>query len=86
MLPFTVVYAALLYAYTPEAFPAPVRGSGSGIASTLGRLSSTVAPVAAGRVFNPRTFSVCYMAAGGSFVSALAIACLPFDTKGRHTF
>ncbi|GAA5909478.1 uncharacterized protein JCM6883_003959 [Sporobolomyces salmoneus] len=80
------LYAALLYAATPELFPAPVRGSGSGIASTLGRLSSTVAPIAAGTIFNPRTFSVCYLAGGAAFVSALAIACLPFDTKGRHTF
>ncbi|GAA6015868.1 hypothetical protein JCM11491_007218 [Sporobolomyces phaffii] len=80
------LYAALLYAYTPEAFPAQVRGSGSGVASTLGRLSSTVAPIAAGRVFNPRTYGVCYMAAGGSFVSALAIASLPFDTRGKHSF
>ncbi|GAA5846082.1 hypothetical protein JCM3766R1_001361 [Sporobolomyces carnicolor] len=80
------LYAALLYAYTPEAFPAPVRGSGSGIASTLGRLSSTVAPIAAGTIFNPRSFGVCYMAGGAAFVSALAVACLPFDTKGKHTF
>ncbi|GAA6059099.1 hypothetical protein JCM10212_002070 [Sporobolomyces blumeae] len=80
------LYAALLYAYTPEAFPAPFRGSGSGIASTLGRLASTVAPVAAGTIYNPRSFGVCYMAGGAAFVSALAIACLPFDTKGRHTF
>lgn len=80
------LYAALLYAYTPESLPAPVRGSGSGIASTLGRLSSTVAPIAAGTVFNPNSFGVCYMAGGAAFVSAIAIACLPFDTKGRHTF
>ncbi|GAA5872979.1 hypothetical protein JCM16303_006899 [Sporobolomyces ruberrimus] len=80
------LYAALLYAYTPEAFPAPVRGSGSGIASTLGRLSSTVAPIAAGTIYNPRSFSVCYLSGGAAFVSALAVACLPFDTKGRHTF
>ncbi|GAA6001454.1 hypothetical protein JCM5350_000050, partial [Sporobolomyces pararoseus] len=49
------LYAALLYAYSPTAFPAPVRGSGCGIASTLGRLASTVAPVAAGTIFNPRS-------------------------------
>ncbi|GAA5988911.1 hypothetical protein JCM5350_007479, partial [Sporobolomyces pararoseus] len=72
--------------YSPTAFPAPVRGSGCGIASTLGRLASTVAPVAAGTIFNPRSFGVCYMAGGAAFVSALAIACLPFDTRGKHSF
>ncbi|GJN94743.1 hypothetical protein Rhopal_007835-T1 [Rhodotorula paludigena] len=80
------LYAALLYAYTPEAFPAPFRGSGSGIASTLGRLASTVAPVAAGTIFNPRENGVLYMAGGAALVSMLAIMCLPYDTKGRHTF
>ncbi|GAA6002086.1 MFS transporter [Rhodotorula paludigena] len=80
------LYAALLYAYTPEAFPAPFRGSGSGIASTLGRLASTVAPVAAGTIFNPRENGVLYMAGGAALVSMFAIMCLPYDTKGRHTF
>ncbi|GAA5828576.1 hypothetical protein JCM11251_000860 [Rhodosporidiobolus azoricus] len=80
------LYAALLYASTPEYFPAKIRGSGSGIASTLGRLSSTVAPIAAGTIFNPRSNGVLYMAGGAAFVSMLAIATLPYDTKGKHTF
>ncbi|BGP11891.1 hypothetical protein JCM10049v2_007811 [Rhodotorula toruloides] len=80
------LYAALLYAFTPEAFPAPFRGSGSGIASTLGRLSSTVAPIAAGTIFSPRSPSVLYLSGGAAFVSMLAILCLPYDTRGRHTF
>jgi hypothetical protein len=40
--PLASLYAALLYAYTPEAFPAPVRGSASGMLSTLGRIASIV--------------------------------------------
>ncbi|GAA6042999.1 hypothetical protein JCM8097_003880 [Rhodosporidiobolus ruineniae] len=80
------LYAALLYGTTPEFFDSKVRGSGSGFASTLGRLASTVAPVAAGTIFNPRTNSVLWMAGGAAFVSMLAIACLPYDTKGKHTF
>ncbi|TNY20181.1 major facilitator superfamily domain-containing protein [Rhodotorula diobovata] len=80
------LYAALLYAATPEYFPAPFRGSGSGIASTLGRLASTVAPIAAGTIFNPRNNGVLYMAGGAALVSMLAILFLPFDTRGRHTF
>uniref|UniRef100_A0A0K3CCV8 BY PROTMAP: gi/472583833/gb/EMS21457.1/ MFS transporter, sugar transporter [Rhodosporidium toruloides NP11] n=1 Tax=Rhodotorula toruloides TaxID=5286 RepID=A0A0K3CCV8_RHOTO len=80
------LYAALLYAFTPEAFPAPFRGSGSGIASTLGRLSSTVAPIAAGTIFSPRSNSVLWLAGGAAFVSCLSVLCLPYDTRGRHTF
>ncbi|GAA6042997.1 hypothetical protein JCM8097_003878 [Rhodosporidiobolus ruineniae] len=80
------LYAGLLYGTTPEFFDSKVRGSGSGMASTLGRLASTVAPVAAGTIFNPRSNGVLFMAGGAAFVSMLAIACLPYDTRGKHTF
>ncbi|KAL7412195.1 sugar transporter-like protein [Mrakia frigida] len=83
---FQSAYAAALYAYTPEAFPAPIRGSACGILSTLGRLSSTVAPIAAQSIFNPASNGVLYMAGGGAFLSAVAIITLPFDTRGKHTF
>ena len=36
---FQTFYAAVLYAYTPEVFPAPYRASASGMLSTLGRKS-----------------------------------------------
>ncbi|GAA5851807.1 hypothetical protein JCM8547_000061 [Rhodosporidiobolus lusitaniae] len=80
------LYAALLYAATPEYFDARIRGTGSGFASTLGRLASVVAPVAAGTIFNARSNSVLYMAGGAAFVSMLAIGSLPYDTRGKHTF
>ncbi|CED85516.1 mfs general substrate transporter [Phaffia rhodozyma] len=83
---FQSLYCALLYAFTPEAFPAPYRGTASGIASTLGRLASTVAPFAAGSIFNPRSNGVLYMAGGAAFVSMLSVATLPFETRGKHSF
>uniref|UniRef100_A0A494G9M1 Major facilitator superfamily (MFS) profile domain-containing protein n=1 Tax=Solanum lycopersicum TaxID=4081 RepID=A0A494G9M1_SOLLC len=36
------LYNALLYAFTPEIFPAPFRGSASGMLSTLGRIAGIV--------------------------------------------
>lgn len=48
---FQSLYSAILYAYTPEAFPAPLRGSASGCLSTLGRIASILAPIAAGKVY-----------------------------------
>jgi MFS family permease len=60
------LYSALLYAATPELFPAPVRGSASGLASTLGRLASVVAPVAAQTIYNPAANGVFYLAGGAS--------------------
>lgn len=40
------MFNAILYAFVPEAYPSPVRGTASGFASTLGRISSIVAPIA----------------------------------------
>ena len=77
---FQSAFAAALYAFTPEAFPAPVRGSASGMLSTLGRLSSTVAPIAAQSIFNPKSNGVLYMAGGGAMLSALAILTLPCES------
>ncbi|KAH8201927.1 hypothetical protein TruAng_003919 [Truncatella angustata] len=37
----------VLYAFTPEIFPAPVRGAGTGVASFLNRITGLVAPVLA---------------------------------------
>ncbi|GAA5970242.1 hypothetical protein JCM11641_001634 [Rhodosporidiobolus odoratus] len=80
------LYAALLYGTTPEFFDSRVRGTGSGTASCLGRIAGTVAPIAAGTIFNPRSNGVLYMAGGAALVSMVAIGALPYDTKGKHTF
>ncbi|MCJ1454102.1 hypothetical protein MMC28_004452 [Mycoblastus sanguinarius] len=37
----------VLYAYTPEVFPAPNRGTGTGIASCLNRITGLCAPIVA---------------------------------------
>ena len=39
---YSSLFNALLYAVTPAAFPAPIRGSASGMLSTLGRISGIV--------------------------------------------
>ncbi|WVR07599.1 hypothetical protein IAU60_004641 [Kwoniella sp. DSM 27419] len=83
---FQSLYAALLYAYTPEAFPAPFRGSASGMLSTLGRIASIVAPIAGGTVYHGSSSpGVLWLGAGGAWVSMLAIASLPYETKGKQT-
>ena len=42
---FQNIAYGVLYAYTPEVFPAPVRGTGTGIASFFNRLMGLFAPV-----------------------------------------
>ncbi|PWN96524.1 MFS general substrate transporter [Tilletiopsis washingtonensis] len=42
---FQNIMYGVLYAYTPESFPAPVRGTGDGIASSLNRVFGLMAPI-----------------------------------------
>ena len=71
---FQSLYNALLYAYTPEAFPAAFRGSASGMLSTLGRIAGIIAPMATQTVYNGSDSpGVLWLGAGGAWVSALAI-------------
>ena len=44
---FQNVMYGVLYAYTPEVFPAPNRGTGTGISSFLNRLAGLCAPIVA---------------------------------------
>lgn len=44
---FQSMFNAVLHGWTPEAFPAPVGGTASGLASFWGRLLSIVAPLIA---------------------------------------
>ena len=57
--------AGILYAYTPELFPAPYRGSASGMASTLGRISGIVTPFAAAPYNTAGSNGILYLAIGG---------------------
>jgi putative MFS transporter len=41
---FIQTFAALLYAYTPELFPTPLRNTGSGLCYGIGRLSNIAGP------------------------------------------
>ncbi|WWC90725.1 uncharacterized protein L201_005662 [Kwoniella dendrophila CBS 6074] len=82
---FQSIYAALLYAYTPEAFPATFRGSTSGMLSTLGRIASIIAPIVGGSVYHGSDSpGVLWLAAGGAWISTLAIAFLPYDTNRKE--
>ncbi|QRW05943.1 major facilitator superfamily transporter [Ceratobasidium sp. AG-Ba] len=49
---FQSLFNAILYGWTPEAFPAPIRGSACGIASFWGRLFSIVAPLIGARLLD----------------------------------
>ncbi|KAG8791272.1 hypothetical protein FRC12_009699 [Ceratobasidium sp. 428] len=88
---FQSLFNAVLYGWTPEAFPAPIRGSACGIASFWGRLFSIIAPLIGARLLDAGgdagINNVLYLAGAGVFVCTLATALLPSDTgdKNRQT-
>lgn len=75
----------VLYAYTPEVFPAPNRGTGTGISSTLNRLAGLCAPIVAVNAGALDPKAPIYASAGLFFAAFLAMLCLPIETRGRQT-
>jgi MFS family permease len=81
---FQNVMYGVLYAYTPEVFPAPNRGTGTGISSFLNRVAGLCAPIIAANVpdANP---NVPVFVSGGLILSAfVAMVFLPIETRGRQ--
>jgi Major Facilitator Superfamily len=83
---FQSMFNAILYAFVPEVYPSSVRGTASGLASTWGRLSSILAPIAGQSLYSHNTNGVLYLAGGVMLLCPVALALLPFDTRGRRTF
>ncbi|KAL1587060.1 hypothetical protein WHR41_04021 [Cladosporium halotolerans] len=91
---FQSMFNAVLYGWTPEVFPAPVRGTGSGLASFWGRLFGIIAPLTAqtllpagGIASDPRGAQrVLYLAGGVTLGAVLGIALLPRRMVGRQSF
>ncbi|KAF2091246.1 MFS general substrate transporter [Saccharata proteae CBS 121410] len=82
---FQNIMYGVLYAYTPEVFPAPNRGTGTGIASFMNRITGLCAPIVAvnAGAVNP---SAPVYAAGGLFLAAfVAMCCLPIETRGKQS-
>ncbi|KAM3073162.1 hypothetical protein ACMFMG_008875 [Clarireedia jacksonii] len=74
---FQSMFNSVLYGWTPEAFPAPVRGTASGVASCWGRLFSIFSPMIAARILEKSLNGVLFLAGAGTFVATLAILGLP---------
>lgn len=72
----------LLYSYTPELFPAPIRGTGNGLVMLFNRLSGLMAPIIAAYVGVETSMPVWISAA--LFVTAcLVFLVLPYETRGK---
>jgi MFS family permease len=82
---FQNIMYGVLYAYTPEVFPAPVRGTGTGIASLLNRIAGLAAPVLAAQVGSAHPTGP-IIAAGIMYLIAFVAMCfLPIETRGKQS-
>ena len=68
-----------LFAWTPEAFPAAVRGTATGLASFLGSVIGITGPLIAEQLFVRAngSNSVVFLAGGGAFVCTICLICIP---------
>jgi MFS family permease len=74
----------VLYAFTPEIFPAPVRGAGTGVASFLNRMTGLVAPVLAANIPGDGTKLPIYLSGALIMAAFVGICLIPIETRGRQ--
>ncbi|KAG9254434.1 major facilitator superfamily domain-containing protein [Emericellopsis atlantica] len=91
---FQSMFNAVLYGWTPQAFPAPVRGTACGVASFWGRLFGIVSPLIAqslygrGESADGDINSVLYLAGGVTLGCVITTALLPnklMETKDERS-
>lgn len=82
---FQMIMYGVLYAYTPEVFPAPNRGTGTGIASCLNRIAGLCAPIIAIYSSNSNQFAPIYASGALMLASFVAMMLLPIETRGKQT-
>lgn len=83
---FQSIFNAVLYGWTPEAFPASIRGTAAGIASFWGRLFSIIAPLIGAHLLAVGLNAPLYLAGAGSFVCTLAILLIPTNQMEAKRF
>ncbi|KAL6170920.1 hypothetical protein ACJQWK_03871 [Exserohilum turcicum] len=82
---FQNIMYGVLYAYTPEVFPGPIRGTGTGISSFLNRVAGLCAPIVAIYAGDSNPKAPIY-ASGGLFIAAFfSMLVLPIETRGKQT-
>ncbi len=74
---------SVLYAYTPELYPTHARATGSGFASSIGRIGALIGPMVVGILVSSVGQSGVFALAAACFVvAALAVLILGKETKG----
>jgi MFS family permease len=81
---FQNIMYGVLYAYTPEIFPTPVRGAGTGVASFLNRITGLVAPVLAANIPGDGATGPIYLSAALILSSFVGMCLIPIETRGTQ--
>lgn len=74
----------VLYAFTPEIFPAPVRGAGTGVASFLNRVTGLMAPILAANMPGDGATIPIYMSAALILSAFVGMCLIPIETRGAQ--
>ncbi|KAJ5815434.1 hypothetical protein N7474_007211 [Penicillium riverlandense] len=89
VLGFTCVIAffqnlvyGLLYSYTPELFPAPIRGTGNGLVALANRFAGLLAPIIVVYVGVDTSMPV-WISAALFIVAGFVFLALPYEMRGR---
>ncbi len=76
---------AALYTYTPELYPTRMRGAGSGIAASVGRLAGILAPTVTGHLYKTvGLFGPFMVFAFAHLLAALSVLILGVETRRRR--
>lgn len=80
---FQMMMYGVLYAFTPEVFPAPNRGTGTGIASCFNRIAGLMAPIIG--IYASENPSAPIYASGALLLASFVAMCLiPIETRGKQ--
>lgn len=82
---FQNIAYGVLYAYTPEVFPANVRGTATGMSSTFNRIAGLCAPLVGIYAGGADPKTPIYASAALFFIAFLAMCALPIETRGKQS-
>jgi MFS family permease len=82
---FQQIMYGVLFAYTPEVIPAPNRGTGNGIASTLNRIAGLCAPIVAVNAGGSDPKAPIYASGALILAAFVSMIFLPIETQGKQT-
>lgn len=83
---FQSMFNAILYGWTPEAYPAPIRGTACGVASFWGRLFSIVSPLIGSHLLESNYNGPLYLAGSGVFVCTICLILMPRKYMGSKSY